>query len=84
MASQGIVAPNSDNHLYWFKTDTLGSGGSFSTTDASADFFHFTDGSGLGTSWAVGPMDNTDTQDDVVIGAATQGTGGAFLFLSNF
>ena len=68
-ASQGIVAPSSANNLYWFRATSLGSGGTYSTADAEADFFHFTDGSGLGGAWAVGPMDDSDTLADVVIGA---------------
>ena len=83
-ASQGIVAPSSANNLYWFRATSLGSGGTYSTADAEADFFHFTDGSGLGGAWAVGPMDDSDTLADVVIGAPSQGVGGAFIFLSNF
>jgi len=83
-ASQGIVAPSSANNLYWFRASTLGTGGTFSTADAEADFFHFTDGSGLGGSWAVGPMDDSDNIADLVIGAPSQGVGGAFVFLSNF
>ena len=67
-----------------FETATLGAGGEYSTAEASADFFHQTSGAGLGTSWAVGPMDDTDAIDDVIMGAPTQGTGATFVFLSKF
>jgi hypothetical protein len=83
-ALQGSVVPNSENHLYWMSNTLLSAGGTFSTADAEADFYHQTSGSGMGTSWAVGVLNPDDSQADLAVASPRQGSGALFLFPSAF
>jgi len=82
MEAQTVIPAGTENDLYWFPATTFTGGGAFDTTQASADFYHQTGGSAMGSAWAVGPMDTTDAIDDVAVSAARQGAGGLFVFLS--